>query len=210
MGEKKIGSTTGISLKTFLPFRINVNILPLFFFFMVNSKKNLFIFQEHQHLKEWKTRRIYGSMLENRPPPNKKVWRTFHIFELAAHINGAFIHWGPSTALSGKLKWQKNIQSISRLLWERPHPGLWNEPPLDSLDPQSLNPFMASLWIGSGEGLAIKGFGDWGSRLSSGGSFRSPEWGRSRSSLEIDWIFFRHFNFPESAVLWMAQRIWTK
>jgi len=34
------------------------------------------------------------------------------------------------------------------------------EPPFDSLDPQSLNPFMASLWIGSGEGLAIKGFGD--------------------------------------------------
>ena len=64
------------------------------------------------------------------------------------------------TALSGKLKWQKNIQSISRLLRERPHPGLRNEPPLDSLDPQSLNPFMASLWIGSGEGLAIKGFGD--------------------------------------------------
>ena len=64
------------------------------------------------------------------------------------------------TALSGKLKWQKNIQSILRLLRERPHPGLQNEPPLDSLDPQSLNPFMASLWIGSGEGLAIKGFGD--------------------------------------------------
>ena len=64
------------------------------------------------------------------------------------------------TALTGKLKWQKNIQSISRLLRERPHAGLRNEPPLDSLDPQSLNPFMASLWIGSGEGLAIKGFGD--------------------------------------------------
>ena len=94
----------------------------------------------------------------------------------------------------------KNIQSISRLLRERPHPGLRNEPPLDSLDPQSLNPFMASLWIGSGEGLAIKGFGDWGSRLSSGGSFWSPRWGLSRSSLEIDWIFFCHFNLPESAV----------
>ena len=106
----------------------------------------------------------------------------------------------PITALQGKLKWQKNIQSISRLLRERPHPGLRNEPPLDSLDPQSLNPFMASLWIGSGEGLAIKGFGDWGSRLSSGGSFWSPGWGRSHSSLEIDWIFFCHFNFPESAV----------
>ena len=95
---------------------------------------------------------------------------------------------------------QKNIQPILRLLRERPHPGLRNEPPLDCLDPQSLNPFMASLWIGSGEGLAIKGFGDWGSRLSSGGSFWSPGWGRSCSSLEIDWIFFCHFNFPESAV----------
>ena len=76
------------------------------------------------------------------------------------------------------------------LLWEHPHPGLRNESPLDSLDPQSLNPLMASLWIGSGEGLAIKGFGDWGSRLSSGDSFWSPGWGRSRSSLEIHWIFF--------------------
>ena len=64
------------------------------------------------------------------------------------------------TALSGKLKWQKNIQSISRLRPECPHPGLQNEPPLDSLDPQSLKPFMGSLWIGSGQGLAIKGFGD--------------------------------------------------
>ena len=62
----------------------------------------------------------------------------------------------------------------------------------------ALNPFMASLWIGSGEGLAIKGFGDWG--LSSGGSFWSSGRGRSHSSLQIDWIFFSRFNFPESAV----------
>ena len=48
--------------------------------------------------------------------------------------------------------------------------------------------------------MAIKGFRDWGSRLSSGGSFWSPGWGRSRSSLEIDWIFFCHYKFPESAV----------
>ena len=104
------------------------------------------------------------------------------------------------TALSGKLKWQKNIQSISWLLRERTHPGLQNEPPLDSLDPQSPNPFMASPSPDPIQRLAIKGFRDWGSRLSSGGSFRSPGWGRSRSSLEIDWIFFCHFNFPESAV----------
>ena len=31
--------------------------------------------------------------------------------------------------------------------------------PSSRADPQSLNPFMASLWSGSGEGLAIKGFG---------------------------------------------------
>ena len=107
---------------------------------------------------------------------------------------------GQSTALSGKLKWQKNIQSISRLLRERPHPGLQNEPPLDSLDPQSPNPFMASPSPDPIQRLAIKGFRDWGSRLSSGGSFWSPGWGRSHSSLKIDWIFFCHFNFLESAV----------
>ena len=98
--------------------------------------------------------------------------------------------WCLPTALPGKLKWEKNIQSIWRLLWERPRPELQNEPPLDSLDTQSPNPFMASLWIGSGEGLDIKGFGDWGSRLSSGGSFWSPGWGHVCSSLEINWIFF--------------------
>ena len=101
-----------------------------------------------------------------------------------------------------EIEMAKNIQSISRLLRERPHSGLWNEPPLDSLDPQSPNPFMASPSPDPIQRLAIKGFRDWGSRLSSGGSFRSPEWGRSRSSLEIDWIFFCHFNFQESAVLW--------
>ena len=100
----------------------------------------------------------------------------------------------------------KNIHSISRLLWEHPRPELWNEPPLDSLDPQSPNPFMASPSPDPIQRLAIKGFRDWGSRLSSGGSFRSPGWGRSRSSLEIDWIFFCHFNFPESAVIYF---LWT-
>ena len=107
-----------------------------------------------------------------------------------------------------KLKWQKNIQSISRLLLECPHSGLQNEPPLDSLDPQSPNPFMASPSPDPIQRLAIKGFRDWGSRLSSGGSFRSPGWGRSRSSLEIDWIFFCHFNFPESAVT-HSRKWWT-
>ena len=63
-------------------------------------------------------------------------------------------HW-QCTALSGKLKWQKNIQSISRLLRKHPHSGLRNEPPLDSLDPQSLNPFMASLWIRSGYDMKV-------------------------------------------------------
>ena len=110
------------------------------------------------------------------------------------------IHWLLFTALPGKLKWQKNIQSFSRLLRECPSPGLQNEPPLDSLDLQSPNPIMASPSPDPIQRLAIKGFRDWGSRLSSGGSFRSPGWGRSRSSLEIDWIFFCHFNFSWSAV----------
>ena len=95
-----------------------------------------------------------------------------------------------STALSGKLKWQKNIQSILRLLRERPHPGLQNEPPLDSLDPQSPNPFMVSPSPDPIQRLAIKGFRDWGSRLSSGGSFWSPGWGRSRSSPKSTGYFF--------------------
>ena len=101
---------------------------------------------------------------------------------------------------SREIEMGKNIQSTRRLLWERPRPELRNEPPLDSLDPQSPNPFMASPSPDPIQRLAIKGFRDWGSRLSSGGSFRSPGWGRSRSSLEIDWIFFCHFNFPESSV----------
>ena len=62
--------------------------------------------------------------------------------------------------LSGRLKWQKNIQSISRLLRERPHPGHQNKLPLDSLDPQSPNPFMASPSPDPIQRLAIKGFRD--------------------------------------------------
>ena len=89
------------------------------------------------------------------------------------------------TALQGKLKWEKNIRSISRSPRERPHPELRNEPPLDSLELPSPNPFMASLWIGSGEGLAIKGLGDGSYRPSSGVSFGSAGGGRSRRSLEI-------------------------
>ena len=143
----------------------------------------------------------YGKKPLDFPIRNSKLWRIFRsvtvFFVALSQESQFFLKKGfLYTALSGKLKWQKNIQSISRLLWERPHPGLRNEPPLDSLDPQSLNPFMASLWIGSGEGLAIKGFGDWGSRLSSGGSFWSPGWVRSCSSLEIDWIFFLPFLLP--------------
>ena len=139
------------------------------------------------------TRQVMGS--EFRLLNQAKGWS--HVYHSKVKI------WNPASSfssLSEKLEWEKNIQSIWRLLWERPRPKLQNEPPLDSLDPQSPNPFMASLWIGSGEGLAIKGFGDWGSRLSSGGSFWSPAWGRSRSSLGIDWVFFCHFNCPESAV----------
>ena len=62
--------------------------------------------------------------------------------------------------------------------------------PLYSLELPSPNPFMASPSPDLIQRLAIKGFRDWGSRLSSGGSFRSSGWGHSRSSLQIDWIFF--------------------
>ena len=83
-------------------------------------------------------------------------------YELGAMLvsHGLILFWNILHRTFWEIEMAKNIQSISRLLRERPHPGLRNEPPLDSLDPQSLNPFMASLWIGSGEGLAIKGFGD--------------------------------------------------
>ena len=78
---------------------------------------------------------------------------------------------------------EKKDLTISRLLRKCPCPKLQNELPLDSLELPSPNPFMTSLWLGSGEGLAIKGFGDRRSRLSSGGSFQSSGQGRSRSSL---------------------------
>ena len=96
---------------------------------------------------------------------------------------------------------EKKDLTISRLLRKCPCPKLQNELRLDSLELPSPTPFMTSLWLGSGEGLTIKGFGDRRSRLSSGGSFRSSGQGRSRSSLEINWIFFSHFNFPGSAVV---------
>ena len=57
------------------------------------------------------------------------------------------------------LKWQKKSQRISGLPRERPCPELRNEPPLDSLKKPVPNPFMASLWIGSGAGWPIKGLG---------------------------------------------------
>ena len=51
------------------------------------------------------------------------------------------------------------------------------------------------LWPASGSGVAINGFGDGSSRLSSGGLFRSSGRGRSGSSLEIERIFFP-YQFP--------------
>ena len=39
------------------------------------------------------------------------------------------------------MKWERNAQSISRLLREHPRPELQNEPPQVSLDPQSPNRF---------------------------------------------------------------------
>ena len=96
----------------------------------------------------------------------------------------------------------KNIQSISRLLWECPHPGLQNEPPLYSLDPQSPNPFMASPSPDPIQRLVIKGFGDGCSRLSSGSSFRSSGWGRFRSSLDIVFGYSQISIFREVRGVW--------
>ena len=106
--------------------------------------------------------------------------------------------WKGLEANKGKLKWEKIIQSIPRLLQEHPRSELWNQPSSDSLELPSPNPFMASLFPDLIQRLAIKGFGDGSSRLLSGGS-SSILLGRSGSSLEIDWIF-SHFYFPESAV----------
>ena len=57
------------------------------------------------------------------------------------------------------LKWQKNAQRISRLPWERPHPELRNEPPLDMSGVRVQNPFMASLIQTWSRGWPLKGLG---------------------------------------------------
>ena len=94
-------------------------------------------------------------------------------------------------SLLGRDTWnKKKSQGFSRVLWERPHPELQKEPPLDRSELKLQIPFMASLWIRSGEWLAIKGFRCVSSDPSSGGSFRSSQWGRSRGSAEIFWDFF--------------------
>ena len=87
----------------------------------------------------------------------------------------------------------KNIQSISRLLWESPHAEHRNEPPLDSLELRSPNHFMASPSPDPIQRLAIKGFWTQTPDTSSGGSFRSSGWRRSHGSPEIPWDFFCYF-----------------
>ena len=64
-----------------------------------------------------------------------------------------------------------NVNLISRLLQEGPHLEFRKESQLDVLELPYPDPFMASLWTGSGEGLDIKGFGDRSFAISSGGSF---------------------------------------
>ena len=100
-----------------------------------------------------------------------------------------------ATALQGKLKWQKKISSRLRGCSENtliqafktsPHLIIW------ILNPQTL--LLPSLSADPIQRLAIKGFRDWG----------SPGWGHSRGSLEINWVFFCHFNFPWSAVFFIA------
>ena len=100
-----------------------------------------------------------------------------------------------STALSVKLKWQKNIQSISRLLRERPHPGLQNEPPLDSLDPQSPNPFMASPSPDPIQRLAMEGFRDWDLDYQVGAHFEALDEGVCVAALKSTG-YFPSFNIP--------------
>ena len=90
---------------------------------------------------------------------------------------------------AGKLEIKKNSQKISALPRERPHWELRNEPPLDGSELTHLNPFMASHSPDLIQRLAIKGIWSFSPDLSSGGSFRSSGWGRSRSTLENPWEF---------------------
>ena len=83
---------------------------------------------------------------------------------------------------------KKNVHSMSRLLRECPRPELQNEPRLDSLEIPSPIPFMASLWIGSGEGLTIKGFEDPGYQV--GAHFEALDEGVLVSALKATGYFF--------------------
>ena len=83
-----------------------------------------------------------------------------------------------------------------KVSWEGAHSGLRNEPPLDMSGLTPRLSFMASLWIRSGEWLAIKGNGRVSPDISSGGSFWSSQQARSQGTLKIDWEVFFHFDFP--------------
>ena len=95
---------------------------------------------------------------------------------------------------------EKDIQLISRLLRERPHPELRNEPPLDSLEKPVPNPLMASLWIGSGAGWPLKGLGLASPNYQVGAHFEALFKGVLMAASKSIETFFYHFNFPRTAV----------
>ena len=76
-----------------------------------------------------------------------------------------------------------------RLPRERPYPELRNEPPLDSLEKPVPNPFMASLWIGSGAGWPLKGLGLASPDYQVGAHFEALNKGVLMAGLK----FFEHF-----------------
>ena len=103
----------------------------------------------------------------------------------------------PLTALQVKLKWEKNIQSTSRLLRERSHLELQNQPPLDGLVLPSPNLLMASLWIRSGERLARRGFGDGGPDHRVGAHFEALDEGVLVAVLKSIGYFFSFYIYTE-------------
>ena len=87
-------------------------------------------------------------------------------------------------------KWQKNSQKISGLPWERPHSELRNEPPLDMSGVRDQNPFMASLWIGSGAGWPLKGLGVASPDYQVGAHFEALDKGLFKATFKLTGYFF--------------------
>ena len=91
------------------------------------------------------------------------------------------------------LKWQKNAQRISGLPWERPHPELRNEPPLDMSGVRVQNPFMASLIQTWSRGWPLKGLGPALQTYQVGAHFEALDEGVLRAVLKSFEHFFCHF-----------------